>query len=479
MRSSLQCPRLSPFAALALAVSLPAQTWLNAAPATAPAARRFHTMAFEDARARTLLFGGSDVAGTLLGDTWAFDGANWSALAPAVSPPARRYHAMVHDRGRARTVLFGGADNATALGDTWEHDGSTWIQVSTANAPAPRMLTGLAYDAVRRKVVLFGGADAFSAAFGDTWEYDGADWTQVVTATAPGARDRHAMVYDSARARVVLFGGVGRLPGGLLGTYLGDTWEYDGSAWVPVPVAGPPPRTLHAAVYDPVGARTLVYGGQGVTVVDGHGGGSTTPIYADTWAFDGAAWTPVAGSPVPAGRYAHAMSSGGTAANAVLFGGSVGFGGSPSGDTWRLLPAAAATWSRQGVGCASGASAPQLDAAPASLPVLGSTFTLQLSSLPPVPGMTVLALGTELGQWHGAPLPLPVDPLRPGCQLWVAPAVNVLLLHTGSTAQAAITIPTNPALAGLVLGAQALSVEPPGSSPAWFALGNSGLMRLH
>ena len=46
---------------------------------------------------------------------------------PATSPSARGGSAMAYDAARGRVVLFGGADvDGTPLGDTWTWDGTTW-----------------------------------------------------------------------------------------------------------------------------------------------------------------------------------------------------------------------------------------------------------------------------------------------------------------------------------------------------------------
>ena len=47
--------------------------------------RSRHAMAYDNARQRTLLFGGYN--GSVLGDTWDWDGRVWTRQAPATSPP--------------------------------------------------------------------------------------------------------------------------------------------------------------------------------------------------------------------------------------------------------------------------------------------------------------------------------------------------------------------------------------------------------
>src|SRR5215831_5539300 len=61
-------------------------------------------------------------------------------------------------------------------------------------------------------------------------------WTQVAT-TGPTARSGLAMTFDPGRHKVVLFGGYD-----VAFTRLGDTWEWDGTAWLEVANSGPNPR---------------------------------------------------------------------------------------------------------------------------------------------------------------------------------------------------------------------------------------------
>src|SRR5207249_2202662 len=80
----------------------------------------------------------------------------------------------------------------------------------------------MAYDSARGRVVLFGGLGLGGCRRGDTWEWDGTAWIEKAPATSPSARSGHAMACDSFRGRVVVFGGYD-------GSYRGDTWEYSGA----------------------------------------------------------------------------------------------------------------------------------------------------------------------------------------------------------------------------------------------------------
>src|SRR5262249_42463365 len=145
--------------------------------------------------------------------------AQAAAWSEAAAP--RDDHAMAFDSQRGRTVLFGGFGNSGLAADTWEWNGSSWSQVATTGPPA-RAWHAMPYASQRRRTVLFGGglAGLPSTRLGDTWEWDGSAWTQVAT-TGPAGRSACAMAFDSQRGRTVLFGGSNN------GSAFNDTWEWD------------------------------------------------------------------------------------------------------------------------------------------------------------------------------------------------------------------------------------------------------------
>ncbi|MBL8748175.1 MAG: hypothetical protein JNK78_03380 [Planctomycetes bacterium] len=177
----------------------------------------------------------------------------------------------------------------------------------------------MAYDSHRHRAVLFGGSTGTGTFLNDTWEWDGVAWVQVST-VGPSARSNHAMVYDSVRQRTVLFGGVFVLPG--LAFFLQDTWEWDGATWTQC--SNGPAREGHAMAFDSLRGRTVLFGGHvGSAVFSG-----------ETWEWDGASWIPVA-STGPAARAAHAMVYDSSRHRTVMFAGySTGSIYVEYGDTW-------------------------------------------------------------------------------------------------------------------------------------------------
>src|SRR5262249_9427922 len=168
----------------------------------------------------------------------------------------------------------------------------------------------------------------------------------------------------------------------------------------------------------------------------------------DTWEYDGRTWTQLTGAGPSPIRQWSALAFDPGRGRAVAFGGFDLSNFALLGDTWEFAPAAAPTWTRHGTGCAGSNGTPALDAAPGAVPALGSTFALQLTSLPVQPGLAALVFGTDLGSWLGAPLPVELEPFGlPGCKLWIAPApaAAVLLAHPGGAMGLPIALPAAPA----------------------------------
>ncbi|MBI2945238.1 MAG: hypothetical protein HYY25_13675 [Candidatus Wallbacteria bacterium] len=151
---------------------------------TQPYWRENYALAYDDARKRVVLFGGTGRGGLACNDTWEWDGTNWSQrqaidFSPGThQPPYRAHHALAYDNGRQRVILFGGYRGPEVFNDTWEWDGTDWSQTQADTAslrtdqPPRRFGHALAYDRSRQRAVLFGGFDSPSGAgFNDTWTY--------------------------------------------------------------------------------------------------------------------------------------------------------------------------------------------------------------------------------------------------------------------------------------------------------------------
>jgi hypothetical protein len=279
-----------------------------------PGTRQGHSMAFDSARGRLVLFGGNN--GQIMGDTWEWDGNGWT-LAATTGPAPRQFTAMAYDSQRGRTVLFGGFGPNGAMLDTWEWDGMRWRPIQV-EGPGPRYAHAMAYDSARGQTVLFGGQ--FQSPLDDTWEYDGGKWVlKSPNDSAPLPRAAHAMAYDSLNRRTVLFGGVAA------GVVSDDTWQWNGERWERAAEGGPSERAFHAMAYDSGCSRVVMFGGGTVDAA-----GNTVPR-DDTWEWDGTKWT-FAADKLPQARMYHAMAYDSARGQTLMYGGSLGQ--NRDGDMW-------------------------------------------------------------------------------------------------------------------------------------------------
>jgi len=266
-----------------------------------PSPRFGHALAFDSSRSRLVLFGGVTAAGppeVLVGDTWEWDGENWTQM-DDIGPSARKWFAMAYDRTRKRNVLFGGETANGASGETWEWDGEDWTQVADTG-PQARVSHAMAFDSSKNTVTLFGGQPLLGSSLNDTWEWDGQNWTQQED-TGP-SRSSHAMAYDDNRKRLVLFGGFDEN-----NIERGDTWEWDGATWTQRSDFGPPACVNSSLVF--TGAKCLLFGGSHSSV-----------FQKQTWTWDGTHWT--ARQDIgPSARTAHAAFFDTVRQRVVLFGG--------------------------------------------------------------------------------------------------------------------------------------------------------------
>ncbi len=178
----------------------------------------------------------------------------------------------------------------------------------------------MASDDAARRVVLYGGTTRTQLRT-DVWEWSGSSWRQLAATSSAGGRRGHGFVFDPARQVFVAFGGV--TSAGIVG----DTWELADATWTQRTVAAPAARAHFALAYDGSAARSVLFGGWG--------GGLS--YFADTWTWDGSAWTSV----TPAGLSPHARAFMSAAYDSnrdrlVLFGGLFNDSSSSTyyGDTW-------------------------------------------------------------------------------------------------------------------------------------------------
>jgi N-acetylneuraminic acid mutarotase len=264
-----------------------ANTWTELQPSgTVPPGRCDYAAAYDPVSQRLILFGGFDGPSTYVNgeqvsddpaaDTWAYDPAanSWTELKPSGTVPvARTGPVMAYDPSSGRMIMFGGSSGETDQhNDTWAYDptANSWTELSpSGNLPAGRVCPAMAYDPATQRMIMFGGYYVGSE-LNDTWAYNPAAnaWTELnPSGTVPPARHFHAMVCDPSTGRMIMFGGTGDTG------YLNDTWAYHPATntWTKFSVwsnsvfqgAAPAPRAGSSLVYDPSGARLIVFGGSG------------------------------------------------------------------------------------------------------------------------------------------------------------------------------------------------------------------------
>jgi hypothetical protein len=209
--------------------------------------------------------------------TWGWDGVSWQRGTPFGNLPALSGIATAYHAPSGAAIAFGGSTTAIGTGSgtqaTYRHERGGWRLLAPSNRPGVRAHAAMAQEATG-DLLLMGGQHV-SVESGDTWRWNGSDWALVATPVGPPARSHHMMAADRGRGRVVLFGGQT-----YLGGMFGDTWEWDGATWTQVATTGPSPRVFASMTYDPVRGRMLLFGG-----------GSTTVFNDELWQWDGASWT--------------------------------------------------------------------------------------------------------------------------------------------------------------------------------------------
>jgi Kelch motif protein/galactose oxidase-like protein len=174
-----------------------------------------------------------------------------------------------------------------------------WTLLFPTHILDERFAAAAVYDAPTNSLIVFSGSSLFDVP-NDVMSLSNANgigtpnWTTAIPSGAPGSpvgRTFHTAVYDAANSRMIVFGGCA-FTGDLCTNLLNDVWVLTNAnglsgtpTWVQLTPAGsPPPRWGHAAAYDPVNNRMIVYGGDNGSVV-----------FSDAWVLSNA--NGVGGSP--------------------------------------------------------------------------------------------------------------------------------------------------------------------------------------
>jgi hypothetical protein len=320
--------------------------WTEQATANGPPARNYLSMAYDAAINASVLTQGH-VVFTTFNDLWTYNATDgWKSWMTAATPSGRWAASMAYDNVTGALWLFGGyTPNSTYLGDTWTLPLSTpsnisvasfdfnwvqlgsnssswpgpsyWTAVSSVNAPSPRASFGMVYDPAISQVVVFGGCtsghdwNASCNATNETWTYSGGAWTQLHPTTSPSARVNPQMVYDAAAGYVLLFGGTSGTPYYL--TY-SDTWEFNGTDWLPISSTLHPTGGAWAAMaYDPATSAVILYDSGELY--------ATGTLTNNTWEFSGGQWTELQVGTGPSPRSGAMLAWDNATQTIVMFGG--------------------------------------------------------------------------------------------------------------------------------------------------------------
>lgn len=217
----------------------------------------------------------------------------------------------------------------------------TWTQLTTTGPPNPTVNHAGLYDPVNNRMIVYGGVDDTFATPPNVFSlpFTGLTWSSLSAATPPNGRYWHTAVYEDsnpANPRMLVFGG----EDGAFSTN-NEVWAFSFTTltWATLAVGTPKPapRTGATSIYDPVGKRMILFGGN-----------SGTTFLNDVWELrltgTGApVWSQLfpAGSAPSAREFATAVYD---AFNQrmILFGGN---DGAYRNDTWSLNLSGTLSWS--------------------------------------------------------------------------------------------------------------------------------------
>ncbi len=413
--------------------------WIQRLPLNTPTARNSQLLVYDMVRGLTVMYGGWPS----FADTWEWNGSDWSQRFPAHSPPGRSSAAFGYDLIRGRIVLFGGVTGRTTLDDTWEFDGSDWIAMNPTTRPPARLLSGMALDIGRASMVMFGGGGSVNGppGFGDTWEWNGSSWRQLQTPNQPSPRWAFGMAADIAQGRIILQGGA--TVGSNAPTP--DTWIWSGGNWSPGPTTTTPgPEVATGFAQDWVHSVTVRFGG-------------TMPMTDTCWLMTSTGWIRDNRTLRPSSRSNNSCEFDLARGRVVMFGGWTGT--ASLADTWEYIVPPSSSWQPYGQGCSGTAGSPFLQPQTGSVPSIGATFRVDLTSIPTT-AVSVFAVGFSDTAWTGGSLPMALDALgMPGCVLLASPDQLFFATANSGVAQLSLVVPNDANLVGLQFFMQAMASD--------------------
>jgi len=250
------------------ALSLDELSWRDIAdPNPQPLFRAFHAVSYLPGQDRMLVLGGSNLVDAVFGDVWSFDfgAGTWTQELAAQEQIGLRQGASLdyaaHD---GMVYLYGGL---TQFGQPPEVElmrynpqDQSWMALETQGAP-PVARGAHASVVIGQDLFVFGGRQdpGVQNLLADLWALDLASltWRQLAAGGGPAARSDSVLVYDSVGHRLIIFGG------NLGGVVSNDTWAFDleTESWTQLDIPGPAVRSLAIGVFLQENNQLLLHGG--------------------------------------------------------------------------------------------------------------------------------------------------------------------------------------------------------------------------
>lgn len=131
------------------------------------------------------------------------------------------------------------------------------------DGPSQREDHSAIYDSEHNEAIFFGGRRSLDSSLNDVWKLSlsSLSWTQVLpTGNIPKGRHSHAAIYDPVNRRMLVFGGTNPY------YVYNDLYSLDLNAytWSKLSPGGtlPLPRWNHTAIYNPTDSSMVVFGGR-------------------------------------------------------------------------------------------------------------------------------------------------------------------------------------------------------------------------
>lgn len=282
--------------------------WQKLTPVTSPPAAAFGAMAYDVMREEVVWFAG--------GQTWTWNGTTWTQKAPAHSPSSRTYAAMVWHSIAAEIVLFGGQTGSpgTILADTWTWNGTDWTQKSPATSPPARSAHAMApYPPLGAVAMTCGNNMGFGQYnpnlngnnfLQDLWLWDGTTWTQKIAQAFGGSGgwaltnygvQSPSLVFDQVRNELLLFGGYFYYfnSNSVTHTYILNSslksWQHSRTPTVVAKASSPTGRWLAGAVWHTKKRRIVLACGRTSSAASNQPP-TTQNSLTDSWYFTESVW---------------------------------------------------------------------------------------------------------------------------------------------------------------------------------------------